>query len=276
MASIQVVEPEGILQRIERPSSQASKIEALQRELDTLRNQFAKLEFGFWEEGKITKKVVRPVSTPKLGWPSNAEITKVVGEKKQQLEETVNRANRTGVKKTDIENFTAEYRDYTEKLEMALKWQRSREFGTSCDLAFTMRSSGSVPAADIEVDLIFPINSFVVGTSERNSDFLDEVWIPDEPKPDWEKVTGSLSSYMIPPSPHKEPTPRGPLYDLDNRHIVTYEHPKLRHKNDWLMSGVRVYLDPTTKGGFQIKYSVVADNMVDPINGHLNVVLTTG
>jgi len=271
---IEVVEPDGVIGRIERLSPERSTIQRLESDIQALKKTIPELRFHFWEDGDAVSMVIRLTRPSKGGWRSDDDIATEIHQKRQELTLIVGRAKVGGVPQAKVTRFSRMYEEYVERLEVALKAQRSRDFGPRCELAFVLQNVGSVPALDVKIDLEFPQDSFILGVSHEGEIF-DQVMIPYGPTPEWTKVSNILSPLLIHPpnQPPEQPKPKGPLYDFDgDRNAVVYRHPKFFHRDRWNMDPIIARLPPTTAGGFQIGYYIRADNLVDPIEGQLNVV----
>jgi hypothetical protein len=155
--------------------------------------------------------------------------------------------------------------------------KRSRDHGQQCHLSFVLQNTGNAPAIDVDITICFPAEAYAEAESERDDDIdLLELLISSEPKPDWQRSDFlSLSASLLPPSNiSQEKRPRGPLFQDEDRGFVFYEHPKLRHKDEWRMKPVIVYLPPSAsiQNGFTIGYEIRADNLTEVRQGQLHVV----
>jgi len=89
-------------------------------------------------------------------------------------------------------------------------------------------------------------------------------------------ATTELFHIARPPLPPVEPKPRGPLNAFAwDRRIIHYRHPKMRQQDEWNMPSLVAYLTPISQEGVQLEYDVRADNLPSPVNGRLNIVLTS-
>jgi hypothetical protein len=276
---IAVIDPEEKqVRRFERPSDEEAKIRRLEQRVYELENRIPKLELNFWENGSTTNTIIRTIEGLETQVPSLEEIEQTLDKKKERLEGIHQQAKMMGRLESDTEEFASEYYKYIEELGPALKLKRTRDAEHSCFLEFVLSNAGSALANAVEASLQFPSNSFVVGASDTDSP-RGEVWIPDEPGPRWAIASSRLfgRDYLIQPltsnQPPEHPGPTGPIYceDLYKRSIVWYETPKLRSMDSWHMEPVIAYLPPEIRHGFQIQYSIHADELPNWIEGHLNV-----
>lgn len=152
-----------------------------------------------------------------------------------------------------------------------------REANRFCDVTIELCNEGSAPATNVDLEVSFPADSFVVAHDDLDSDSWSEVLIPGEPKPEW--LLGPGRYYMpflaehLQPHPTQVHGPRGPLYDTLDRHIVWYKHPNFKHQDQWYLGSLRVFLPPTVSRGFNVAYRAHADTLMQPAEGELSVKL---
>lgn len=279
---IEFWEPEGEIERLDLSSSENAKIKQLEQQNRELLSRIPKVSLDFWEVGKAVRMVTRSAIAARInGWTDPA-INDYVAQKQQEFEQTVARA-RDKVNHDDIKDYRYACKTYLKNLKTFLFKARALSYERGLELAFILRNIGQVPLENAGIELAFPSESFVVALSERDSDVwgFGDVKQPKEPVPEWEKLRDPWRSYSFSPrfldidpiNVAREPVPKGPLYDEDDRSRVEYEHPSLRPKEDWRMEPVVAYIPLTGQGGFQIDYVLRADNLPDPYEGQLNVIL---
>ena len=277
-AQIEVIDPEGLIDIIERPSEEVGTIQKLERQVQELQRRIPEPRLSFWENGAITNSVTRTASVANA--VSEDEISQQIAQKQQQLEQIVTKSQ--GIESDEkVEEFIINYSNYLKRFEQALALKRTKDYGLTAQFLFVLQNVGSAPAIDLELSLQFPKRSLVVGAStEFEIEFWGKVKIPQEPVPDWMKRVTSLdlASLTMPyisrtADPPEQPHPKGPLYNNEDRSIVLFTTPKLRHKEEWHLHPIMAFLPPETTSGFEIIYSLHADNLLDRIKGRLNVIL---
>lgn len=271
---IEVVDPRDHIDRHERPQSDA--VLRLKRELSDLKSRRPDLEFGFWEREELVDHVKRSTKNAKPGVPSDGDILRCTGTQRRLLDQVICDAQGAHDER-EIEQFAHTCEQYLQQLDAALRMNRSREFGPRLELRFAAINRGSAPAIRAIAEVWFPDESFIVETCDQYDEGLGKAVIPEPPIPDWQKsswdrLVGPPILTGISTGPHG-PEPIGPLYDWSDRSFVQFTHPNLRHKEQWLMSGVTVWLPPSVAGGFPVNYYVHADDLREPLQGSLNVVL---
>ncbi len=277
---IQFIDPEGRIAPIERLSDERAEVRRLEKQVQELKSRTAKPQIWFWEQGATTNTITRIVSTVSARSSSDAEIVQQVEQKQRKLEQLAASAPRSATQ-TEISKFVKAYEGYIQRLEQMLILKRTKDFGLSVQLQFVLQNTGTAPATDLELSLRFPKDSLVVGATDRlELEYWDEVVIPNEPVPDWIKAKNPFdyAALTVPYVAHSteppgQPRPKGPLYEQEDRSIVWFTTPKLRHKEDWHLKSVIAFLPPETRGGIAIWYSIHADDLLDKIEGQLNVVL---
>ncbi len=272
-------DPEGSIDRVELPSPEAARIKELEQKVQTLESRTPKVNFAFWEHGNATRVVTRPRGVIRPGSTSDADIERHLAQQRRSFEEQATNAGGRASEK-DIREFRQEYDRYLKELKALADKSRARDYGWRYQFAFVLQNTGSAPLVDAEIALTFPSGSFVVGVSDEHDDWhgLGDLTPPEESVPGWCKPYNPLRTTtgiaaIHPTNFARQPEPRGPLYD-DDRHRVYYEHPKLRHRETWYMEAVVAYLPPEIKGGFNIAYTLHADNLPRPTTDQLNVRLT--
>jgi len=272
------------IQRLVRPTREEAEIETLRRRVVELEARIPELKLAFGEGGSETDMITRHVEASELQVQSLEEIGEIVDKTRERLERLLQQAGTMGPLQAEAEEFARTYGAYIKTLEPALILKRTRDLGRSCHLAFVLSNSGSAPATDVELSLEFPPGSFVLAASDIGS-IWDEVWVPEEPKPKWQRtspslpgLTGAFDAIRLPQSlianqPPPQPRPRGPLFskDIYERSIVWYESPKVRSMDSWYLKPVVAYLPPEIGYGFQIRYTIRADELAGRIEGYLNV-----
>ena len=248
---IEVLDPEGSIDILERPSEETATIRRLEKEIQELQRRIPEPRLSFWENRNITNTVRRFASVAVAGFMSEKDIAQQVAQKQEKLEQIITKAHGI-VSSSEIDQFAKEYNGYVKKLEQALILKRTKGCGMQEQLQFILENTGSAPATDLELSLQFPKNSLVVGASDEfEIEFWGKIRLPDEPIPDWMRKKNpldfaSLTVPYFPPTtnPPEQPKPKGPLYDRADRSIVWFKTPKLRHKEDWILNPLAVFLAP--------------------------------
>lgn len=274
-----------------RTSPDAVETERLRRQVRELTNRLPRLQLNFLEGGQRTALAtrVRPVSSsPPSVSTLDEHITDIEASERQQFEAAVSRGRElvasARLEPKELATYVRDYEQYLQDLPQSLAMEWSRQYGPTVDLDLMLDNEGTTPATDVRLSLTFPDGAFVI---PRNGDTMmwDTVIRPKKPEAEWMKppptnpfeILANYSSLNVLPfvthaRPAGPPMPVGPLLDLiRDRHVADYRHPKLIQGGHWAMDPIRVYLLPTTGQGFEIAYTLRADEVPHIITGTLCV-----
>jgi len=187
--------------------------------------------------------------------------------------------------KVEIERYEKDLDKYIE--EMLKYYKKEYKFkelqSRLIELNFIIINNGNLPAEDIDIFMHFP-DGFVMFSEDELPKKPKEPEKPIPPRTQQEMISNFQKS-LIPsfPSPYIPSiiTPNinrnlssGPQIRKTNSYEVKYDLDKLKH-------GMQIYLKPVyilfesidlTKS-FKISYSILADNLPEPSNGNLNIVI---
>jgi len=187
--------------------------------------------------------------------------------------------------KVEIERYEKDLDKYIE--EMLKYYKKEYKFkelqSRLIELKFIIINNGNLPAEDIDIFMHFP-DGFVMFSEDELPKKPKEPEKPIPPRTQQEMISNFQKS-LIPsfPSPYIPSiiTPNinrnlssGPQIRKTNSYEVKYDLDKLKH-------GMQIYLKPVyilfesidlTKS-FKISYSILADNLPEPSNGNLNIVM---
>lgn len=255
----------------------------LEQELQSYRNRGPKLRFSFYECDTDAQVATRERKTGKQTWPDDQILAYRLTQKRQEYDRIIAAAPTYRARESDVAEYRRACNEYLRQLRLFDIKERARRFGRRYEFAFTVDNVGTAPAVDLAIRLVFPSGSFLVGTEDEmdSYDGFYDMEPPHEPVAEWLRkqtpynfLAGVRLPY-IPPlgPPAREPQPRGPLYDDEDRSRVTYTHPKLRHNDAWLLPSLAVYIPPSDGGGFSIGYELRADDLPGTMSSELNVEL---
>lgn len=276
---IAVLNPEGVIPRVEQASPAAAKVAQLERQLREARFRRPELELSFLDAEQRTKVLKVETEPPRPGWKTDETIRELLDKRRQYLSEVTALGIRQANEEV-IERYSRACERHVADLGRHFEGERSRRYGGKYCFTFVLDNGGTEPALDVVVDIEFPKGSVVLGLDDLGGHLWDHFDEPHPPHPPWPRRSGSwdsLGDYQLLPQPRppEAPRPRGPLYDDEDRASVQFTHPKLRHKEEWVLGPLVVFLPPTFQGsGFGVPYMIRADN-IDPKDGRLDLVLTT-
>jgi len=274
-------DPEGAIEQYTFPSEEENERRKLRKELEDFKSRVPKLVFGFLENNETTGLVQRVVGQASDNWITDKQIQYKVDCDRAGFEAIIQKSAGQ-VREEDIEAFRDKCKYYLEELEEFLVKLRARDWGQRYQFGFRLKNDGSEMATGIEIDITFPDESFVVSVSDvEGYNGFRSMELPSKPEPKWLQSLiplgytrmhdFSMVPSILPSNLMRQPVPRGPLYDVENRAHVTYEHPKLRPKEDWRMESVVAFISPYVEGGFIVEYTIRADGLPAPVNSQLNV-----
>ena len=274
---IKILDPEGIITKLEADVTTEDKgVKAT-----------PKIRLNFLEEGKNVNSVVRSVGNPKPGPPTDEDFGKIITQKRLNLEQILFEANNLNVDNKKIDNFKKNYDRYITTLEKTLKLKRTREFGMNCEIELFMQNSSNILIEQLKIVITFPkefliISSYEVNQTIDNFDLIEDL---EEPSPIWKSSPYNFDLFaQIPPIPNlpsslprpiqaSQTTSGGPYYFGINREKVAFSYPRFHPGKKWNMKPLTCFIPPTRKDGFQLSYKIDAENLSDPIEGKLNVIL---
>src|SRR5207253_5247235 len=100
---------------------------------------------------------------PREGWRSDAEIAAIVDDKRGYLDEVIAMgSHRTS--ETNLAKYVVRCKKYISALGNSLTANRTRQFGGKYALKFELENEGNAPALDVNLDLSFPAEWFVLGS----------------------------------------------------------------------------------------------------------------
>lgn len=280
---IQACSPKGLIEPKELRSPEDADKRKLEQELRTYRNRIPKLSFSFYEKGTNTQRTIRELKTGKQTWPGDAELEYRLARKRQEFDQIIGAAAKYRVRENDVNEYRRACNEYLKEIRILDIKERARRFARRDEFAFRVDNIGTAPAVDLEIVLVFPHGSFLVGTEDELDDYdgFYDMEPPAEPVAEWLRKQNTYdflarvhTPFIQPLSPPaREPLPRGPLYDDADRSRVTYTHPKLRHNYCWLLPPLTAYIPPTINGGFGVAYELRADELSGALKEELHVQL---
>jgi|GEM_PF-5248596 len=287
---------EGSLRHIEPPTPEEVEIKELKKQLQVLTDRMPILKFGFYENEQVVHQLTRPTNIL-WHWQTPEDFAAdEIARKREELNQMLARVN-SSVQEDEVSKFTEEYEKYLTELEPALKMQFIKEYAPSCRLKLALVNEGTAPANDVAVYIAFPNGSSIVTISDLN----DEVNIKEElpnpppiptwaqpPKPKWlidmessliipyiQRMVGSINmANSLFYSPGISVPRRNTYYSYTfpfGQNTLAEKISKLSHHRQVSIGAMIAYLPPKVHDGFKVTYSVMADELLEPIKGELNV-----
>ena len=279
---IEVLKPDGLIERKELASPQEAEIKELRGKLQAYENRAPKVNLAFYENGNTSSHVVRAFGEGRTAELTAAKIDLSLEQEKQKLDEIAASAPKDA-ERSWVRDYISECKDYLRDLKIEMEKLLMKSYGEPARLALIFQNTGSAPIEEVDIDLYFPAGSFVIGECDIDDETvgLGEVSFPPmAPTAEWRRKRSYLDPALRVPNfsnnreainVAREPTPEGPLYDETDRSLVSYYHPKLRHKDNWMMEPVIVYLPPDRQGGFEVRYVIRSQSLLTPIEDKLTV-----
>lgn len=178
----------------------------------------------------------------------------------------------------DLDKYIKEMLKYYKK-EYKFKKLQSRLI----ELKFIIINNGNLPAEDIDIFMHFP-DGFVMFSEDELPKKPKEPEKPIPPRTQQEMIS-NFQKFLIPNFPSPDISSiinpsinlnlsNGPQIRKTNSYEVKYGLDKLKH-------GIQKYLKPVyilfesidLAKSFRISYSILADNLPEPSNGNLNIVI---
>ena len=232
-------------------------------------------------------------------WQAPEEyVQEEIAQKREVLAQIVARAGTT-VDADEVRKFTEEYEAYLAKLEPALMMRFIRDHNSCCRLELTVVNEGTAPAHEVSVTMTFPEGSSVITMDHPDSNVKIQVNLPDEPAlPEWAKlpapawmqnilspmqlssmtslmqsmemVKSSLATHQFHPPGYYANTYYFENFPFNNS-VINERTKRIGHHRRIIIDPVLVYLPANVSAGFTITYSLLFDEMPDPIIGELKV-----
>lgn len=279
---LQVLDAEGALTRLAPPSPASAELQRLRDEVRVLRSQIPDLHLDFWESGNASSRIDRTLNVPKPSGhvQTDEEIEELIGNKRAELETTI-AARQSRSAKSDLEEYARQFEKYLSRLRLSLKVKRARTSGQRIEVQFVLQNLGSIPAADVQVEILFPSGTYLVNSLREELIMNAEEDFVGEPRPPWKGVSNPLyagiPASLISPTRSELPRPKpeitGPEFRTSNRHVAHFSNIKVRHHDNWRLPNLVAYLPQGVRGGCEVSYSIKADNIPEPVSGKLAIVL---
>jgi hypothetical protein len=254
------------------------------------------LKLGFYENDHVLDEIARPVLTSWIWTTPEDYAQQVLADKREGLAEILARAD-SAVPESEVKKFEAEYEKYLAKLKPALIMQFAEKHMPYCRFELRLVNEGTAPATDVSLQMVFPEGSSYIAIDKLDATIKIEEIVPEEPAtPKWALSSQALqllraaekslafmrvpdlsflthSSYL--PALSSPFISRQVPYDIItfpfDKNILNKEHKKLGHHRQWEITPVIVYLPPSAQEGVPITYSILADELLDPVTGELKV-----
>lgn len=284
--------PDKLKRLVEPPSPEEVENRKLKQQIQELTKRTPTLKLGFYEHGQIVDEIIRPMNAAWLWQTPEKYAQEEIAQKQENLVHIVAKANNT-VQEDEVRKFTEEYEKYLTKLEPALKMTFIKNFSPYCKLQLTVINKGSAPAQGVGLHIAFPKGASLVTIANLDDEVTIEDELPDEPPipewarppvPEWIKNTLvsqsllsniSMLSRSVTYLSYKPPDFYKNTYYNHNFpfNLNTFDQrtDKLSHHERILIEPMVVYLPSNTRKSFPIKYSVYADELLEPITGELKV-----
>jgi hypothetical protein len=269
-------EPDGLINRIERPSEDKTRIRKLEQQLEAVTNRMPKLICGFELNDTISNTFSYPTS-PLWKWEApDVAIAQEIEQKRKRLDQIISDAkNWYQISETETPKYSDTYKTYLTKYEIALKKRWLYDFIPYCELVIAVQNCGTAPATDVKPTFFFPEGSSIIkigNQSVRNWNTS----LPDEPIPEWTKLAQSMERALA-----KRPQITSefnilPYFPPGLDELITEEFAKISHHMTHFITRLLVYLPCNTQQGFTIDYRIYADELIEPVEGILKVTWTLG
>lgn len=273
---ITTLEPDGLINRYERPSEEMIKIQKLEFQIQQLTSRSPKLRCGFYNPTKneISDTILLPVGAS-WKWESPAELIAQELIKKREGFFRLASEARGHTEDQDIEDYIDSYERYLQDYENTLKKMWLRNSMPCIKVNLAIENYGTAPAKGGQIDLTFPVGSSIVERSYNEINW--EIIVPKEPIPRWRDIANRNASEISHLSSHM--VKRKISYLLEdiwayfppgnNEYAQTFE--KISHNFFTFVKPLTVFLPPETKQGFTITYSLSSDELIDFVEGSLKV-----
>lgn len=276
----------------EKKDKKQIELEELKNKIAILENRLPILKLKILDDNKPSNFVKNRLI--KYNAPSDEEFTERLQVLKSELEYKLPSKNYGGliglsqyfnkVSEDEIKRYKKDLDEYIKKMsiyfkkEMAFKEHQSRII----ELRFVILNTGNKPAEDIDIFIYFPDGSKLLSDDEL-SEKPDEPEKPTPPRSLQDTLYG-FRNFSIPNLNPIMPRlintninsnlPSGPYIKKTNSYDVKFNVPKLKHN-------IQITLDPVyilfksieLAKSFSVSYSILADNLPEPSEGTLNIVI---
>lgn len=256
--------------------------------------RFPKLGFGFSQDGKIVQEIVYSKDNQWCWQDINTYVQEKLSSKRSKLRQMLARGEKAPSKDV-VQTFQKKYEKYLERLQLALKMQFVKEHMPQCRFEFILFNEGNISANDVAVFLTFPEGSAVIELNNIDEEVSIEVDLPPEPDiPQWaelpppDSIGGILASLRIPsysfmnslagsiaaPSFVLPGYSRKKTYDDRNFPFDEGDFHasfgKVGHFREYPIA-LLAYLPLSAQAGLSVKYSIISDELLEPMRGQLTV-----
>jgi len=188
------------------------------------------------------------------------------------------------ISEDEIKRYEKDLDDYIKKMPAYFKKENAfKEYHSRLiELRFVILNTGNKPAEDIDIFIKFP-DGFEVLSEDDIPTKPDEPEKPIPPRSIQDTLYGirnfsipnlnPIIPYNINPNVNSN-LPSGPRIKKTNSYDVNYDIPKLKHGLMHELDSVYILFKSIGLAkSFHIKYSILADNLPEPSEGTLNIVI---
>jgi len=280
-------------------------IEALRGLLDTFASirerylgikdlRLPKLRLGFYENGHIVDEITRPVNASWMWKPLEDFVQTELGEKREELAQMLARADST-IPESEVRKFQVAYEKYIADLKPVLTMQFVEKYMPCCRFELRLVNEGTARATDVSIRIVFPEGSSFMLLDNLNDPIKIEEIVPEEPAtPEWAwppearwimkntlacipvptllNIGSSLSYLQERPTffAHKKVPYDSSTFPF-GKNTLSKDIQNLSHHRQWSIDPLIVYFPPSVKEGVTITYTILAEELLDPIAGELRV-----
>lgn len=281
----------------DQPSPEEVENRKLKEQLQAFTNRVPVFRFGFLQNGTITKEISCTAESTWRWQTADEFMQKKIRSAQVKLKKMLAQAASNNVSQTDIRKLSEKYERYISGLNPGIKMQYVKNYQPSCRLELALFNDGTAYAHNVSITLTFPDGSTIIKLKSINEEVIVKDEIPEEPDiPEWAEppdtsiVGGMLATLKIPElfnfstlaasfnySPNLfalSGSDKLTYYDYTfpfGRHQLRKDFDSIGHTNYEKVIPILTYLPPTAQRGFVIRYEVIAEEMLRPERGELQV-----
>jgi hypothetical protein len=283
--------PDKYLLKIKKDKKQ-EEIEKLKNKITILENRLPILKLKILADNELSEFI--KISLKKYTSPSEEEILKKVESIKNELKyEPSVRTNGSlitllsffnNVSENEIKRYEKGLDEYIKEMSKYYREEaKNKEFQSRLiELKFVIINIGNQPAEDIDIFIYFPDGSTLFSKDELPQE-PEEPGKPILPRTQQELISRlahfSIPNISIPNVSSIIPNisrnlSSGPKIRKTNSYEVRYDVSKLKHTIQFYLEPIYILFESIDLArSFKISYSILADNLPEPSNGDLNIVI---
>lgn len=275
------------------PSPEEVENRKLREQLQTFTNRQPKFQFGFLQRNSIVKELLCLTESAWLWQTADEYMENKIRSEQINLQTMLGRAD-SSVPQKEVQQFKEVYERYIAKLNPALKMRYVKNYQPYCRLELALFNNGTASAHDVSIHLTFPEGSSIIMLKRIDEQIIIEDDTPEKPtvpiwaRPSYQGILASLTmsdaiSDLFNFSQYSTPLYHSNLFAVSSKlsyyyanfpfgkHGIRRDFKIVGHYRQEKIDPLIVYLPSSAKDGFTLTFEIIADEMLSPERGTLEV-----